>query len=796
LNRPDVDALLPKDPSLMSGLVNERSKIDSGCRSLECGLLWCAIASASQYMAADVQQARTWFKRAVAWLPNEQDIEVLLQWAHFERETKDTQSVMEVSRLLSEARARVERVTSLSAEDRVRVWLESADNEMDRAGIPRLEGASHDLSQPAPFGSALGVGSQSGGSALDQCKQYLGRAQDAVERFPAYYRQDFAGSADMVRYAPLHFRVQCAFARMHLGVDRRNAEQSILQALGEHAACSSLQFVRGGAGGGVRVVLQSDWSRLEIAGTELTAADRQLAQTLRLRLVDFCIEEAEAAPSFDSLGRQSRWRDAAWLLCRYWASTDSARLTGEVLNTDRLAELSRRVVGRSLGTASLGMQPSGWDPETFEDRAVSAELQRRIRQEPAPPAAPPTQSNLICRAVVKTVGSRQGGTPVVEEVRVYDAGPAASDYSGFLVSVDPGGGATLRRQGVFGYGLRTDHHQALGKPATVEVGDALAATGRVVGSVHELARINFDGIAPFGPGFDVVVRKRDGGEYKRLRVDGVAVEGNGYLAPVDLKAIVNGRLNIQMAIAALAIPEQPTPAGVQSALLLPLMTFFEQELGEALSMIQEQMGVSRTSVAVGLDTSFGFFGEEFMVALSDDLARGWVNDPGPRALNMPKHALSQLDASVKQALARFVEKFQKSHPQHKLHPAVVAELGLSKVAPSAGARPSDGSAWDTRTAFNAREWAPQTGSYAPPAAHPVSDELRARFADLLAGLSALNIGSNGWGMARDRVAVHGMVSEMIVRLRSALGTAFVGGTEHQRLRDLLYRAEDLHDDLS
>jgi hypothetical protein len=201
-------------------------------------------------------------------------------------------------------------------------------------------------------------------------------------------------------------------------------------------------------------------------------------------------------------------------------------------------------------------------------------------------------------------------------------------------------------------------------------------------------------------------------------------------------------------------------------------------------------------VAVGLDASFAFFGEDFMRALSDDLARGWMNDPSPRALNMPKHALAQLDASVKQALARFVEKFQKSHPQHKLHAAVVAELGLSRVAAPAGARPVVGGAWDGGKGLGARQWAPQASSYAPPAAHPVSDELRARFADLLAGLSALSIGSNGWGMARDRVAIHGMVSEMIVRLRSALGTAFVGGTEHQRLRDLLYRAEDLHDDLS
>ncbi len=680
LSRPDVDALLPKDPSLMSGLAGEGGKINSGSRSLECALTWCEVANASQHSASDIQQARAWFKRAVAWLPNQQDIEVLLQWAHFERSARDMQSAAEVARLLGEARMRVEQLPNLSPEDRVRVWLESADNEMDRAGISRLDASGGGGVHAAPFSATLGAGSQGTGTAIDQCKHYLEKADDAIQRFPRYYQQEFGGSAEVARYAPLHFRVQCAYARMHLGANRHLAEQSLLQALGEHAPCSSLQFVKGVTGTGTQVVLQSDWSRLEVAGTELSAADRQLAQTLRIRWVDFCIEEAEAAPSFDALGRQSRWRDAAWLLCRYWAMSDSARLTGEVLNTDRLAELSRRVVGRSLGMASLGAQPSGWDPETFEDRAVSAELQRRIRQEPVAPPPPPTQSNLICRAVIKSVGNRPSGTPVVDEIRVYDAGPAAPDYSGFMVSVDPGGGTPVRRQGVFGYALRGDHNHSLGKPSTVEVGEALGAAGRVVGSVHELARMTFDGIAPFGPGFDVVVRERNGAEYKRLRVDGVAVEGNGQIAPVDLKSITNGRLNIQVVIAALSIEEQPVSSGGQYRLLRPLMTFFEQELGEALPMIQDQLREPGSNASLVFVVPPEFFGDELMTALAEDLSRSWRAQPGPRALSMPKHALSQLDDSVRQSLARLIEKFEKVHPEHRLCAGVVAELGLTRAS--------------------------------------------------------------------------------------------------------------------
>lgn len=788
LSRPDVDALLPRDPSLMSGFAGEGGKINSGSRSLECALVWCEVASASQHSASDVQQARAWFKRAVAWLPNQQDIEVLLQWAHFERSARDMQSAAEVVRLLGEARTRVEQLPNLSPEDRVRVWLESADNEMDRAGIPRLEAAASGVAHAAPFSSTLGAGSQGAGAAIDQCKQYLEKADDAIQRFPRYYQQEFGGSAEVARYAPLHFRVQCAYARMHLGANRHLAEQSLLQALGEHAPCSSLQFVRSGAGSGARVALQSDWSRLEVAGTELSASDRQLAQTLRVRWVEFCIEEAEAAPSFDALGRQSRWRDAAWLLCRYWASTDSARLTGEVLNTDRLAELSRRVVGRSLGMASLGTQPSGWDPESFEDRAVSAELQRRIRQDPPPPPPPPTQSNLICRALFKTVAGRQVTTPVVEEVRVYDAAPAAPDYSGFMISVDPGGGVPLRRQGVFGYALRTDSNHALGNPVIVDAGEALGSAGKVAGSIHELARMTFDGIAPFGPGFDVVVRKRDGGEYKRLRVEGVVVEGEGQLPTVDIKSIVNGRLNIQVVVAALSIEESPVHAGGNHRLLRPLMTFFEQELGEALPMIQEQLREPGSSGSLGLGVPPEFFGEELMTALAEDFSRTWRAQPSSQSLSMPKVAVSQLGAPLAQALARLVDKFEKVHPEHKLCAAVVAELGLGRVPP----RPMQDQLANGGVGF--RPATPQPVQ-APRTPDSVPGELRARYGELLSQLGELGIVSNAWGMARDRMAIRSTVREMHSRVQSALSTANVGGAQHQRLQALLFKAEALSADL-
>lgn len=177
-----------------------------------------------------------------------------------------------------------------------------------------------------------------------------------------------------------------------------------------------------------------------------------------------------------------------------------------------------------------------------------------------------------------------------------------------------------------------------------------------------------------------------------------------------------------------------------------------------------------------------------MTALTEDFSRGWRMQRGAQALSMPKHALSQLDVSVRQALARLVDKFQKAHPEHKLCSAVVTELGFGAAPPRPTSAAAGMSASGANSVFQRATWSPSPAEVVP-------DELRARFGDLLAGLGTLGLTSNAWGMARDRMAIRGSVREMSSRLRSALGTSVVGGTEIQRLRELLYKAEDLQEDL-
>jgi hypothetical protein len=739
LGRPDVDALLPKDPPLMPGLSGEKGKIDSGSRCLECALLWCQISEASQHASADVQQARAWFKRSVAWLPNEQDIEVLLQWAHFERGMRDTQGASEVARLLGEARARVERVPTLSPEDRVRVLLESADDEMDRAGVPVLGGSAREGAVPSRFGSTLGAGGQLGGLALEQCKQYLERADEAIQRFPRYYQQELGGSAEVSRYAPVHFRVQCAYARMHLGVNRLLAEQSLLQALGEHVPCSSLQFVRGGIGGGVRIVLQSDWSRLEIAGNELSAADRQLAQTLRLRWVEFCIEEAEAAQSFDSLGRQTRWRDAAWLLCRYWVSTDSARLTGEFFNTDRLSELTRRVVGRSLGMAPLGVQTSGWEPDSFEDRAVSSELQRRIRQEPPPPPPPSGKVNLVCQAVIAP------STPgTVEELRLFDASGGAGTFSDHSVMVDVGGGGVVTRHGSFGYPLNDGHKVPVAvNPALVNLPNAIQAPLGVRGSFRELARFGLDGLSAFGPGFDVVLKDASGNERGRVRMDGLSAPGNGNPGPVDIRLLEQARLDLEEILAGLAVGAPPMN-GVGSR-LNHLADQFEGELGSAFQQLCPPP-------APGAYGPRHWLNREHMEVLWER-ASSRFDAHGNGAFDEPASKLVGLDAKVRDALRRFLVKYVRENPNALALPAL-ARLG---IAPGGVVVPPP----------------PIAVNQGRQIEQPLPDfvERERRFEELRRRAFLLGLERRTWLFELNRAALHDVVCSMIDRVQNERAAA-------------------------
>ena len=620
----------PIGPGAIAGPIvaatSSQVRINNGSRAVECALVWRAIVDASpdvgftvtgvsapfgqsQPSAVNaVSEVRRYFQLAVDWLPNQEDIAVLLERARFER----SQGAMEDAiKCLTDARNRFDGAIKLSDAMKSEVLVLSAELEMDKAGIRRLE--LDDSSAPVRIGSMDSQTLQSTQSQrIEQAKDFLKQAGSAIESQPRYYQVEIPTTPGVVEYAPAHFRVQCAYSRLHLASNPSIAGQSIMQALGEHPAVS---------GEAVSIVfdvpkLQPSWSRLVLAGANLKLADRRVAQALRMRWVSLMLDLSESSQNFDMERKQLDRRDAAWLLCRYWLLDNAMRGTSEALNLELLRDFTKRALKR----AGADNVDSAWVLNSADDRSVARFLKQHVDGgdegdtvkppvvppvtgggwTPPPPPQPEKLPSNVLLGVQKETALFEGKA-VVNEVALYDPTLFAGDLSGHIAWIDLGGGKPARALGVFGHRLSTDYVVRLG----AEEVDAASLYGQtnsnVLGDVQILGKLTFDGLPLIPPGFEVVLSgpapsmfggsqpatPTQGHHWKRKRVD-MHARPTAARSPVtpEVKPDVIERslYEISVVLAASVIDVHEGPNFTEP--WRHIASYFVEQLGEAAPLVR------------------------------------------------------------------------------------------------------------------------------------------------------------------------------------------------------------------
>ena len=557
-----------------------------------------------------VTEVRRYFQLAVDWLPNQEDIAVLLERARFER----SQGAMEDAiKCLTDARNRFDGAIKLSDAMKSEVLVLSAELEMDKAGIRRLE--LDDSSAPVRIGSMDSQTLQSTQSErIEKAKEFLKQAGSAIESQPRYYQVEIPTTPGVVEYAPAHFRVQCAYSRLHLASNPSIAGQSIMQALGEHPAVSSEA---------VRVVfdvpkLQPSWSRLVLAGANLKLADRRVAQALRMRWVSLMLDLSESSQNFDMERKQLDRRDAAWLLCRYWLLDNAMRGTSEALNLEVLRDFTKRALKRA-GADSVD---SAWVLNSADDRSVARFLTQYVDERDAgdtvkppevapvigggwtPPPPPPPQAEKLPSNVLLVVQKEAAlleGRAVVNEVALYDPTLFGGDLSGHIAWIDLGGGKPARALGVFGHRLSTDYVVRLA-PDEVDASSLYGqSNSNVLGDVQILGKLTFDGLPLIPPGFEVVLSgpapsmyggsqpatPTQGHHWKRKRVD-MHARPTAARSPVtpEVKPDVIERslYEISVVLAASVIDVHEGPNFTEP--WRHIASYFVEQLGEAAPLVR------------------------------------------------------------------------------------------------------------------------------------------------------------------------------------------------------------------
>ena len=628
----------PMGPGAIAGGIvattSSQVRINNGSRAVECALVWRAIVDASPDVGFTVTgvsapygqshppavnavnavnavtEVRRYFQLAVDWLPNQEDIAVLLERARFERSQGAMDDAIEH---LTDARTRFDGAIKLSDAMKSEVLVLSAELEMDKAGIRRLE--LDDSSAPVRIGSMDSQTLQSTQSErIEKAKEFLKQAGSAIESQPRYYQVEIPTTPGVVEYAPAHFRVQCAYSRLHLASNPSIAGQSIMQALGEHPAVSSEA---------VRVVfdvpkLQPSWSRLVLAGANLKLADRRVAQALRMRWVSLMLDLSESSQNFDMERKQLDRRDAAWLLCRYWLLDNAMRGTSEALNLEVLRDFTKRALKRA-GADSVD---SAWVLNSADDRSVARFLTQYVDERDAgdtvkppevppvtgggwtPPPPPPPQAEKLPSNVLLVVQKEAAlleGRAVVNEVALYDPTLFAGDLSGHIAWIDLGGGKPARALGVFGHRLSTDYVVRLA-PDEVDASSLYGqSNSNVLGDVQILGKLTFDGLPLIPPGFEVVLSgpapsmyggsqpatPTQGHHWKRKRVD-MHARPTAARSPVtpEVKPDVIERslYEISVVLAASVIDVHEGPNFTEP--WRHIASYFVEQLGEAAPLVR------------------------------------------------------------------------------------------------------------------------------------------------------------------------------------------------------------------
>jgi len=712
---------MPGEPSKLSasltwaaGGVDGRPRdLSNGSRCLEAASVWCDIARSSRYDQVDLSSARDWFRRAIAWLPNDQDIPVLLRWTDFERSVRDAQSDLVIATNLKEAEARINGLeargglTTAQRVDVARVALQLAECEIDRQTGGFLTSSA----------GGVGVGGQAA--------EHLARASSALQGVPAYFDELSMSSpereSEVQRYASVHFRLQSAFVRLRLVEDNFDgAQQFIMKALGECSPRTGdvLRFDTDPMTGGRRVRLSAGWSRLMRASAQLPHEDVRSAEKLRRLWIEKLIEQARDRQASNERGRaMDGWIDAAWLLCRYWLRCDEPRLTEDVIDLDSLRRLTVQVLDAVAPKGREGSSALGSEHFLDADRDpwVVDELRRRIS--PAPPAqageerkAEPTPVPLASSIMWRLVAQPAHPHPIVEEIRLYEISPAGTGgaLEGHSMSVELASGQFARRLGDFGYPMDHVYSEKVHANAWTDASREFDGS-MLYGRLRSLGSITFDGLSGVGPRFTVVVRDQRGDERARHTFENLTVRGSAPPQRVSIDGLLESRWRLDLLLAMLAADAYPSLQDRANAhdLLDELAEFLEGELGTAKAMLllptlmppatpstldaPAPLGVAAVprgieSASFARRASGAFVDREALEQWWDRMIPPRGSPVIPRREEDVLHQLSQLPVDVREAIVRLVVRFSRCNPGRLKDKTVDAIMRLS-VRASGGASP-------------------------------------------------------------------------------------------------------------